>query len=211
VKADEVAAPAGTEEKVMSRGQDFVRAMVADDVRTGRFDSRVVTRFPPEPNGFLHIGHAKSICLNFGIASEFGGRCHLRFDDTNPETEDVKYVRAIEEDVRWLGFDWNGHLYFASDYFEQFYDLAVGLVRRGLAYVDSQNEEEIRENRGTVMEPGTPSPYRDRTAEENLDLFARMREGEFPDGAHVLRTRIDMASPNMLMVRRGRRPRSRPR
>ena len=157
----------------------------------------MVTRFPPEPNGFLHIGHAKSICLNFGIAAEFGGVCHLRFDDTNPETEDMKYVESIRRDVRWLGFDWKEKLFFASDYYEQLYELAVRLIRDGKAYVDSQSDEEIRKGRGTITEPGVHSPYRDRAVEENLDLFARMKAGEFPDGAHVLRAKIDMAARNM--------------
>ncbi len=179
---------------------DFIRAKVAENLKTGKYGGRVVTRFPPEPNGFLHIGHAKAVCLNFGIAQENpGGVCHLRFDDTNPETEDIKYVEAIQRDVRWLGFDWGEHLYFASDYFEQLYDYAVVLIEKGLAYVDSLNEEEIREYRGTVTEAGKHSPYRDRSVEENLDLFARMRNGEFADGEHVLRAKIDMAHPNMLM------------
>jgi glutaminyl-tRNA synthetase len=173
--------------------------MVAEDVRTGRDGGRVITRFPPEPNGYLHIGHAKAICLDFGVALDFGGRCHLRMDDTNPETEDIEYVEAIVRDVKWLGFDWGEHLYFASDYFERFYDLAEGLIRKGLAYVDSHSEDEIREHRGTVMQPGRPGLYRDRSVEENLDLFRRMRAGEFPNGAHVLRARIDLGSPNMLM------------
>jgi glutaminyl-tRNA synthetase len=181
-------------------GLDFIRAMIAEDLRTGRFGGNVVTRFPPEPNGFLHIGHAKSICLNFGIAEEVpAARCHLRFDDTNPETEDIRYVEAAMEDVRWLGFDWGDHLYFASDYFERMYAFGEHLIRQGLAYVDSSSEDEIREARGTVLEPGRPTAYRDRPAEESLDLFRRMRAGEFPDGAHVLRARIDLASPNMLM------------
>ena len=180
-------------------GQDFIRAIVAEDVRKGTHGGRVVTRFPPEPNGYLHIGHAKSITLNFGIAQEFGGVCHLRFDDTNPETENAEYVEAIIRDVKWLGWDWGEHLYFASDYFEKFYEIAEELIRKGKAYVDSQTEEEIREQRGTITEPGRPSPYRDRSVEENLDLFRRMRAGEFPDGAHVLRAKIDMASPNMLL------------
>jgi glutaminyl-tRNA synthetase len=184
----------------MSEGRDFVRQIIDRDVAQGRNDGKVVTRFPPEPNGFLHIGHAKSICLNFGLAEEYdGARCHLRFDDTNPITENVEYVEAIQEDVRWLGFDWGEHLYFASDYFEEMYRFAEELIEKGLAYVDSQSEEEIREGRGTVTRPGRPSPYRNRSVEENLDLFRRMRAGEFPDGAHVLRGRIDMASPNMLM------------
>ena len=184
----------------MSEGRDFIRQIIDRDVAQGRNDGKVVTRFPPEPNGFLHIGHAKSICLNFGLAEEYdGARCHLRFDDTNPITENVEYVEAIQEDVRWLGFDWGEHLYFASDYFEEMYRFAEELIEKGLAYVDSQSEEEIREGRGTVTQPGRPSPYRDRSVQENLDLFRRMRAGEFPDGAHVLRGKIDMASPNMLM------------
>ncbi len=178
---------------------DFIRAIVEEDLRRGAYGGRVVTRFPPEPNGYLHIGHAKSISLNFGIAQEYGGVCHLRFDDTNPETEDMKYVEAIQRDVRWLGFDWGDKLFFASDYFEQLYDFAVQLIRAGKAYVDDLSEEEIREYRSTVNEPGRPSPYRDRSVEENLDLFARMRAGEFPDGARVLRAKIDMAHPNMKM------------
>jgi glutaminyl-tRNA synthetase len=180
-------------------GRDFIREMVARDRAAGKYGGRVVTRFPPEPNGFPHIGHAKSICLNFGLALENGGKCHLRFDDTNPETEDRKYVEAIQRDVRWLGFDWGENLFHASDYFEQLHDFAVELIRLGKAYVDSLNEDEIREYRGTVTEPGKPSPYRDRSVEENLDLFRRMRDGEFPDGAHVLRGKIDVASPNMKM------------
>jgi glutaminyl-tRNA synthetase len=180
--------------------QDFIRQMVAEDLRTGKHAGSVVTRFPPEPNGYLHIGHAKSICLNFGIAGEVpGARCHLRFDDTNPETEDLRYVESIQHDVRWLGFDWGPHLYFASDYFEQMYAFAEHLIRGGLAYVDSSTEEEIRDARGTVTQPGRPTAYRDRSADENLDLFHRMRAGEFPDGAHVLRARIDLHSTNMLM------------
>jgi glutaminyl-tRNA synthetase len=175
--------------------QDFIRAIVTDDLKHGRV-GQVGTRFPPEPNGYLHIGHAKSICLNFGIAREFGGTCNLRFDDTNPTTEDVEYVEAIEEDVRWLGFDW-ASLHFASDYFEQLYNYAVHLIRKGLAYVDSLTADEMRDLRGTLTEPGKDSPYRDRSVEENLDLFARMRNGEFEDGAHVLRAKIDMASPNL--------------
>jgi glutaminyl-tRNA synthetase len=175
---------------------DFIREIVADDLREGRIAS-VVTRFPPEPNGYLHIGHAKSICLNFGIASEFGGRCHLRFDDTNPMKEEQEYIDSIEADVRWLGFDWGEYLYFASDYFEQLYEWAVGLIASGKAYVDDLSADEIREHRGTLTEPGTDSPWRDRTIGENLDLFARMRAGEFPNGARVLRARIDMAAGNI--------------
>ena len=178
---------------------DFIRQIIEDDLRAGKHGGKVVTRFPPEPNGYAHIGHAKSICLNFGIAQEYGGRCHLRFDDTNPETEDMEYVKAFIEDIKWLGFDWGEHLYYASDYFEQMYEYAEELIKKGLAYVDSSTEEEIREARGTLTEPGRPTKYRDRSVEENLDLFRRMRAGEFPDGAHVLRGKIDLASPNMLM------------
>jgi glutaminyl-tRNA synthetase len=177
---------------------DFIRTIVAEDRAAGKHGGRVATRFPPEPNGYLHIGHAKSICLNFGIAQENRGTCNLRFDDTNPAKEDVEFVDAIREDVEWLGFKWDA-LFFASDYFEQLYQFAVQLVRRGLAYVDSLKAEEIRAYRGTLTEPGRNSPYRDRPVEENLDLFARMRAGEFEDGAHVLRAKIDMASPNFNM------------
>jgi glutaminyl-tRNA synthetase len=175
---------------------DFIREIVAADLREGRYQT-VVTRFPPEPNGYLHIGHAKSICLNFGIAREFGGRCHLRFDDTNPTKEEQEYIDAIEADVRWLGFDWGEHLCFASDYFEQLYEWAVDLIRAAKAYVDDLSADEIREHRGTLTEPGWDSPWRDRPVEESLDLFERMRAGEFPNGARVLRARIDMASPNI--------------
>jgi glutaminyl-tRNA synthetase len=178
---------------------DFLREIVKRDILSGLYGGRVATRFPPEPNGFLHIGHAKSICLNFGIALEFGGVCHMRFDDTNPETEDVSYVESIMNDVRWLGFDWGDKLFFASDYYERLYELAVRLIRDGNAYVDSLSEEEIRQYRGTVTEPGRESPWRSRSVEENLDLFARMRAGQFPDGAHVLRAKCDMAARNMKM------------
>jgi glutaminyl-tRNA synthetase len=178
---------------------DFIRTIVSEDVKAGRNGGRVATRFPPEPNGYLHIGHAKSICLNFGIAAEFGGSCNLRFDDTNPTKEDVEYAKSIEEDVRWLGFAWDGEPRYASDYFEQLYAYAVHLITHGLAYVDSLSAEEMRNLRGTLTEPGTDSPYRTRSIEENLDLFARMRAGAFEDGAHVLRARIDMASPNINM------------
>jgi glutaminyl-tRNA synthetase len=177
---------------------DFIRAIVEDDVASGKHHGRVATRFPPEPNGYLHIGHAKSICLNFGVAAEHGGTCNLRFDDTNPTKEDVEYVDAIKDDVRWLGFQWSAELY-ASDYFERLYQFAVELIRARKAYVDSLNADQIRAYRGTLTEPGKNSPYRDRSVDENLDLFARMRAGEFPDGAHVLRARIDMASPNLNM------------
>jgi glutaminyl-tRNA synthetase len=179
---------------------DFIRAKVTRDLKAGKYSRPIMTRFPPEPNGFLHIGHAKSIVLNFGIAAEHeGGKCNLRFDDTNPITEEEKYAVAIREDVNWLGFDWEGRLYYASDYFEQFFEFAVKLVKDGRAYVDSLNEEEIREYRGTVTEPGRESPYRNRSVAENLDLLERMRAGEFPDGTHVLRAKVDMAAANMLM------------
>ncbi len=180
-----------------TKAPDFIRAMVAEDVASGRFGKRVVTRFPPEPNGYLHIGHAKAISADFGIAAEFGGRCHLRFDDTNPTKEQVEYVESIKEDIRWLGFDWGEHLYFASDYFEQLYEWAVQLIKAGKAYVDDLSADEIREYRGTLTEPGRESPYRNRSVEENLDLFARMRAGEFEDGTRTLRAKIDMASPNL--------------
>ncbi len=178
--------------------KDFVRELVAADAASGRFGRTIATRFPPEPNGFLHIGHAKSICLNFGIANEYGGRCNLRFDDTNPFTEDIKYVNAIKEDVRWLGFAWAEERY-ASDYFEKLYEFAELLVTKGSAYVDSESEEAIRTGRGTLTSAGKDSPFRNRSAEENLDLLRRMRAGEFADGAHVLRAKIDMTHPNMIM------------
>ncbi len=177
---------------------DFIREIIEEDLRTGKH-SRIVTRFPPEPNGFLHIGHAKSICLNFGVAQEFGGITTLRFDDTNPTTEEDRYVRSIQEDVRWLGFDWGDRLHFASDYNEQLYGFAVELIRKGLAYVDDLSAEEIRAYRGTLTEPGRESPWRTRAVEESLDLFHRMRAGEFPDGSRVLRAKIDMASGNLNM------------
>jgi len=177
-------------------GSDFIRDIVRADLDAGRYRT-VVTRFPPEPNGYLHIGHAKSICLNFGIAQEFGGRCHLRFDDTNPLREEQEYIDAIERDVRWLGFDWGRHLYHASDYFEQLFEWAEHLVRAGKAYVDDQSPEEIRASRGTLTQPGRNSPWRERTVAENLDLFRRMRAGEFPNGARVLRAKIDMAAGNI--------------
>jgi glutaminyl-tRNA synthetase len=181
---------------VREAGQDFIRDIVTDDIAAGRHMAPV-TRFPPEPNGYLHIGHAKSICLNFGIAQEFGGRCHLRFDDTNPAKEEQEYIDAIKRDVHWLGFDWGENLFHASDYFERLYEWAEKLIRDGKAYVDDQSPEEMRAARGTLTEPGRNSPFRDRGVEENLDLFRRMRAGEFPNGARVLRARIDMASGNI--------------
>src|SRR5205085_3262028 len=183
-------------EKVEETGRDFIRDIVAADLAAGRHKS-VVTRFPPEPNGYLHIGHAKSICLNFGIAQEFGGHCNLRFDDTNPAKEEQEYIDAIEADVRWLGFGWGEHLYHASDYFERLYGWAEDLIRSAKAYVDDQSQDEIRANRGTLTEPGKNSPFRERSVAENLDLFRRMRAGEFPNGARVLRARIDMTSGNI--------------
>jgi glutaminyl-tRNA synthetase len=188
------------EAAIGSAPADFIRAIVADDLRTNKHRGRVVTRFPPEPNGYLHIGHAKSICLNFGIAAEnSGGVCHLRFDDTNPAKEDVEYVEAIKRDVRWLGFDWHDRLFYASDYFEQLYAYAVQLIREGKAYVDALSADEIRDYRGTLTEGGRASPYRDRPATESLDLFTRMRAGEFADGTYVLRGRIDMTAANINM------------
>jgi glutaminyl-tRNA synthetase len=182
---------------------NFIRNIIDEDNRTGKWGGRVETRFPPEPNGYLHIGHAKSICLNFGVARDYGGVCHLRFDDTNPEKESMEYADSIVDAVRWLGFDWEkdgaSHQYFASDYYDKLYQYAELLIERGKAYVDSQTADEIRTNRGTLTEPGKNSPYRDRTADENLDLFRRMKAGEFKDGEHVLRAKIDMASPNMTM------------
>jgi len=182
-----------------STHRDFVRQIIEDDLASGKWDGRVQTRFPPEPNGYLHIGHAKSICLNFGIAEEYGGKCNLRFDDTNPEKEDTEYVDSIVEDVRWLGFDWEDRVFYASDYFEQIYQWAEQLIRDDKAYVCSQSLEEIRAGRGTASEPGTDSPYRSRSVEENLDLFRRMKSGEFPDGTHVLRAKIGMAEKHMLL------------
>ncbi len=180
-----------------SKAPNFIRQIVAEDMRTGKWGGRVITRFPPEPNGYLHIGHAKSICLNFGLAQEFGGRCHLRFDDTNPTKESQEYVDSIMEDVRWLGFDWGPHLYYASDYFAQLYEWAVQLIKAGKAYVDDLSQEEMRAARGTLTEPGSESPWRNRSVEENLDLFQRMRAGEFEDGTKTLRAKIDMASGNL--------------
>jgi glutaminyl-tRNA synthetase len=184
-----------TEDKTSAR--DFVRDIIDDDLKTGKYKGRVHTRFPPEPNGYLHIGHGKAICLNFGIAEQYGGLCNLRFDDTNPTKEEEEYVQSIIEDIKWLGFDWEDRLYFASDYFDQMYEYAVQLVKSGKAYVDDLNAEEISEHRGTLTSPGKNSPYRDRSVEENLDLLGKMKAGEFGDGEKVLRAKIDMTSPNM--------------
>jgi glutaminyl-tRNA synthetase len=178
---------------------NFIREIINDDLRTNKFNGRVHTRFPPEPNGYLHIGHAKSICLNFGLARDYNGLCNLRFDDTNPSKEEQEYVDSIMEDVRWLGFDWGDRLFYASDYFEKLYEFALRLIRNGKAYVCDLNAEQIREHRGTLTTPGVNSPYRDRTPEENLDLFTRMRKGEFPDGSKTLRAKVDMSSPNLNM------------
>jgi len=181
----------------VSAPSNFIRHIIDDDLKAGKNEGRIVTRFPPEPNGYLHIGHAKSICLNFGIARDYQGKCNLRFDDTNPHKENMEFVESIQKDVKWLGFEWGDKVYYASDYFERLYSYAVELIEKGKAYVCDLNAEETREYRGTLKEPGKNSPYRDRSVEENLDLFARMRAGEFPDGAKVLRAKIDMASPNM--------------
>ncbi len=178
---------------------DFVRQIVADDLKTGKWDGRVATRFPPEPNGYLHIGHAKSICLNFGIAAEFGGTCNLRFDDTNPVKEEQEYIDSIIEDIKWLGWDWENRLYYASDYFEQMYEYAVQLIKKGKAYVCDLTPEKIRDHRGTLTKPGKNSPDRSRSIEENLELFERMKNGEFPDGSRTLRAKVDMAHPNLNM------------
>jgi len=187
-------------EKIETKpGKDFIRAIVDKDLETGKWGGRVVTRFPPEPNGYLHIGHAKSICLNFGIAQQYGGVCHLRFDDTNPAKEESEYEQSIIDNVRWLGFDWGDKIYYASDYFEDLYNYAVQLIKLGKAYVCDLSPEQIRDYRGTLTEPGKESPYRDRSVEENLDLFERMRKGEFNEGTRVLRAKIDMASPNLNM------------
>jgi len=185
-----------TDTATAEAGRDFIRDIVQADLSSRRH-SRIVTRFPPEPNGYLHIGHAKSIALNFGIAQEFGGQCNLRFDDTNPTREEQEYIDSIQADVHWLGYDWGANLFFASDYFERLYGWAEGLIRAGHAYVDDQSQEEIRTSRGTLTEPGKNSPFRDRSVEENLDLFRRMKAGEFPNGARVLRARIDMAAGNI--------------
>ena len=186
-------------EAKLAASLNFIQKIIEGDEKTGKFDGRVHTRFPPEPNGYLHIGHAKSICLNFGLAAQYGGKCNLRFDDTNPAAEEVEYVESIKESIRWLGFDWEDRLFFASDYFDQLYEYALQLVRAGKAYVCSLSPEEIREYRGTLTEPGKPSPYRERSIDENLDLIERMRAGEFDEGEHVLRAKIDMGSPNLNM------------
>jgi glutaminyl-tRNA synthetase len=183
----------------INTGADFIRTIINEDMRTGKFSGRVHTRFPPEPNGYLHIGHAKSICLNFGVAEDYGGLCNLRFDDTNPSKEEVEYVESIQADVRWLGYDWDDRLFYASDYFDQLYDYAVQLIKKGKAYVCDLSADEIRDFRGTLTQPGRESPYRNRTVEENLDLFERMRAGEFEDGSRTLRAKIDMASPNITL------------
>jgi len=188
-----------TEAERSARGPDFIRAIVEDDIRTNKWGGRVVTRFPPEPNGYLHIGHAKAICIDYGVAEEFGGEFHLRFDDTNPIKEEQEFVDSIKEDIRWLGFDWGEHEYFGSDYFEQMYQWAIQLIKDGKAYVCDLSADQIRQHRGTLTEPGTDSPYRNRSVDENLDLFERMRAGEFEDGSRVLRAKIDMASPNVNM------------
>ncbi|MYA62029.1 MAG: glutamine--tRNA ligase, partial [Dehalococcoidia bacterium] len=186
-------------DKTTLASKDFIRAQIVEDNETGKFGGRVHTRWPPEPNGYLHLGHATAICLNFGIADDFAGLCNFRFDDTNPLAEEMEYVESQKEDTRWLGFEWEEREFFASDYFERLYELAEQLVLEGKAYVDSLSAEEIREHRGTLTEPGRDSPYRDRSVEESLGLLRRMRDGEFEDGAHVLRAKIDMASPNMNM------------
>ncbi|MGD1974727.1 MAG: glutamine--tRNA ligase/YqeY domain fusion protein [Desulfobacterales bacterium] len=193
--------PTNEENKITEPGgsTNFIKQIIEEDLKTGKNDGKVFTRFPPEPNGYLHIGHAKSICLNFGLAAEYNGRCNLRYDDTDPSKESIEYVTSIKEDVHWLGYDWGGREYYASDYFEQLFEYAVQLIKAGDAYVDSLSAEEIREYRGTLTQPGKNSPFRERSIAENLDLFERMRAGEFKDGEHVLRAKIDMASPNMIM------------
>jgi len=188
------------EDNTERKSLDFIRTIITEDIENNKWGGMVATRFPPEPNGYLHVGHAKSICLNFGVAEEYRGTCNLRYDDTNPAKEDTEYVESIEEDVRWLGYDWDERLYHASDYFQKLYDYAVQLINDGKAYVDSLSMEEIREYRGTLSKPGKPSPYRDRAAAESLDLFERMKNGEFEEGTHVLRAKIDMASGNRTRV-----------
>ena len=179
---------------------NFIEKIIEDDLREGRVpNDTIVTRFPPEPNGYLHIGHIKSICLNFGLAEKYKGICHLRLDDTNPAKEDMEYINSIKDDIHWLGFDWGEHEYYASDYYDQLYEIALDLIRKGKAYVDSLSPEEMKEYRGTLTEPGKNSPDRDRSIEENMDLFLRMKNGEFPEGKYTLRAKIDMASPNINM------------
>ena len=197
--SNSVKEPAPASTSTPATPSNFIRDIIVRDLETNKFGGRVQTRFPPEPNGYLHLGHAKSICLNFGLAAEFGGKTNVRFDDTNPEKEEQEYVDSIIRDVRWLGFDWEDRMFYASDYFDQLYEWAKQLIRAGKAYVDDLSAEEIRKNRGTLTEPGKNSPYRDRSVEENLDLFERMRAGEFPDGSRTLRAKIDMASPNLNM------------
>ena len=187
------------EENTNNTQSNFIRDIIDEDNKTGKHNNKVHTRFPPEPNGYLHIGHAKAICLNFGLAKDYNGLCNLRFDDTNPVKEDVEYVDAIEDDIRWLGFDWDDRMYFASDYFQQLYDFAVQLIKEGNAYVDSSTLEELKDHRGIPTEAGTDSPFRNRPIEENLELFTAMKDGKLEDGSHVLRAKIDMASPNMHM------------
>jgi len=186
-------------EQDVSAATDFIREQIEEHLRSGRFGNRMATRFPPEPNGYLHIGHAKSICLNFGIATQYRGTCNLRMDDTDPAGETQEYVDSIIQDVKWLGFDWGNRLYFASDYYETFYACALELIKRGKAYVCQLTPDESKQYRGSLTEPGRPGPYRERPVEENLDLFAKMRAGEYDEGSHVLRAKIDMASPNMLL------------
>ena len=198
MKTSDTEAETGTNAAPEPRPSNFIRDIILDDLKTNKYNGRVQTRFPPEPNGYLHIGHAKAICLDFGLADEFGGHTNLRFDDTNPEKEETEYVESIKADVQWLGFHWDG-LFYASDYFDQLYEWALKLIRDGKAYVDDLSAEEIRKYRGTLTEPGKDSPHRNRSVEENLDLFQRMKAGEFPDGSRVLRAKIDMASPNLNM------------
>jgi glutaminyl-tRNA synthetase len=187
------------EQSEVSKSTDFIRTIINEDMASQKYGGRVHTRFPPEPNGYLHIGHAKSICLNFGVAADYGGQSNLRFDDTNPSKEEIEYVNSIQEDVRWLGFDWQERLYYASDYFDQLFDYALQLIKKGKAYVCDLSADEIRAYRGTLTEPGKESPYRNRSVDENSDLFERMRSGEFPDGSRTLRAKIDMSSPNITM------------
>ena len=185
--------------EILNNASNFIQAEINEDLKNGKYGEGIHTRFPPEPNGYLHVGHAKSICLNFGLAQQYGGKCNLRFDDTNPTKEDVEYVDSIQADVKWLGFTWEDRMFYASDYFEKLYEYAVQLIKAGKAYVDDLTAEEMRQYRGTLTEPGKESPYRNRSVEENLDLFTRMKNGEFADGEHILRAKIDMSSPNITM------------